>query len=150
MESFNLTIVILIFLLFLFSDEVFFDLLYNNKIGRFVIVLLLIAISIVSIWLSFIFLMIIMYFSQLNKSKSPIQENFDKMDRVNVSDVLNNNFLYKNYKSDNLYKKSKKIGLNVVRESEKVRPKSSKSFPLTSNKPSKNITPYSKNIYYNI
>ena len=52
-----------------------------------------------------------MYYSQLNKAPAPTEtkENFDKLDRVNISDVLNNNFLYKNYKTDSIYKKSKKI-----------------------------------------
>jgi hypothetical protein len=146
MDSFNLTILVLIITIFLFSDKVFFDMIYNSKSGRFVIVVLLIATSVVSIWLSFIFLMAIMYFSQFNKTPTP--ESFDKMDRVNVSDVLNNNFLYKNHKLDNVYKKSKKSGLNVVRESEKIRPKSSKFIPPFSARESKSVTPYSKNIYY--
>jgi len=148
MDSFNLTILVLIIMIFIFSDEMFFNMIYNSKSGRFVIVVLLITISIVSIWLSFVFLMIIMYFSQFNK-KTPTTEHFDKMDRVNVSDVLNNNFLYKNYKPDNVYKKSKKNGLDVIRESEKIRPKSSKFIPPFSTRPSKNVSPYSKNIYYN-
>jgi hypothetical protein len=143
MDNFSLTFFILLLLLFLFSDQAFFDLLYNSKLGRFVIIVLLIAISIISIWLSFLFLLMIMYFSQL---KNTTPESFDKMDRVNISEVLNNNFLYKNYKQDNVYKKSKKMGVNVVKASEQMRPKSSKNIQLTSYKP-KNVLPYSKNSY---
>ena len=104
MDSFVLTFLILILLFFLFSDQVFFDALYNSKIGRLVIIILLVTISIINIWLSYIFLLIIMYYSQLNKTPAPTEtkENFDKLDRVNISDVLNNNFLYKNYKTDSI------------------------------------------------
>lgn len=146
MDSFILTFLILILLFFLFSDQVFFDALYNSKIGRFVIIVLLITISIVNIWLSFVFLVIIMYYSQLNKIPTPeTKENFDTLDRVNVSDVLNNNFLYKNYKKDYVYKKSKKEGItNIITENEKLRPKSSKLSSVISSKPMKDIVPYSK------
>jgi hypothetical protein len=87
-----------------------------------------------------------MYYSQLNKISAPeTKENFDTLDRVNVSDVLNNNFLYKNYKKDSAYKKSKKEGItNIITENEKMRPKSSKLYPIISSKPSKDIIPYSK------
>jgi len=146
MDSFVLTFLILILLFFLFSDQVFFDKLYNSKIGRLVIIILLITISIINIWLSFIFLVIIMYYSQFNKTPAPeTKENFDTLDRVNVSDVLNNNFLYKNYKKDSAYKKSKKEGItNIITENEKLRPKSSKLYPIISSKPLKDIVPYSK------
>lgn len=98
--------------------------------------------------------MIIMYYSQLNKNSAPTEtpkENFDKMNRVNVSDVLNNNFLYKNYKTDVNYKKSKRerTTTNVIREDEKLRPKSSKTT-MISGKVSKNVAPYSKNMYFNL
>lgn len=150
MDSFVLTFVILLLLFFLFSDQAFFDTLYNSKLGRLVIIILLIIISIINIWLSFLFLMIIIYYSQLNKNPDTItpKENFDQMDRVNVSDVLNNNFLYKNYKTESVYKKSKKEGItNRIKEDEKLRPKSSKLSSMISSKPSKNIVPYSKNTY---
>lgn len=152
MDSFVLTFLILILLFFLFSDQVFFDTLYNNKIGRFVLIILLIVISIINIWLSFLFLMIIVYYSQINKTHTETQkENFDKMDRLNVSDVLNNSFLYKNYKTDFNYKKTKREGMttNIVKESEKLRPKSSKTT-MISGKISKNVVPYSKNNYFNL
>ena len=147
MDSFVLTFLILILLFFLFSDQVFFDALYNSKIGRLVIIILLVTISIINIWLSYIFLLIIMYYSQLNKTPAPTEtkENFDKLDRVNISDVLNNNFLYKNYKTDSIYKKSKKEGMtNIIAENEKLRPKSSKLSSIISSKPSKDVVPYSK------
>ena len=150
MDSFVLTFVILVLLFFLFSDQAFFSTLYNSSLGRIVIIILLIIISIINIWLSFLFLMIIIYYSQLNKNSAieTPKENFDKMDRVNVSDVLNNNFLYKNYKTDSIYKKSKKEGItNRIKEDEKLRPKSSKLSSVISSKPSKIIVPYSKNSY---
>jgi len=150
MDSFVLTFVILLLLLFLFSDQAFFDTLYNSKLGRLVIIVLLITISIINIWLSFLFLMIIMYYSQLNKTSSPTKENFDKMDRVNVSEVLNNNFLYKNYKTDSNYKKTKReTKSNIIKEDENLRSKSSKTA-IVSSKQTNNIVPYSKNSYFNL
>jgi len=84
MDSFVLTFVILLLLFFLFSDQVFFDTLYNSILGRLVIIILLITMSIINIWLSFLFLMIVIYYSQINAPPSITPENFDNMDRVNV------------------------------------------------------------------
>lgn len=148
MDSFVLTFVILLLLFFLFSDQVFFDTLYNSILGRLVIIILLITMSIINIWLSFLFLMIVIYYSQINAPPSIPPENFDNIDRVNISDVLNNNFLYKNYKTESSYKKTKREGMksSIIKENEKL-----KSEPKTSivSKPT-NIVPFSKSSYFNL
>ena len=134
MESFNLIIAFLILMLVLFFDQHFFEILYNNKWGRAGIIFLLILISIASIWLSFIFLLFIIYFSQHTKKVFHIKETF-----------VNKPKKYKRCKGC-----KKQNNASGVMASEKMRPKSSKNLAVTSNKPPKDVSPYTTNYYYNL
>lgn len=138
----------------------FFYTMYNNKIGRFILVVSLIIISLNNLLLALIFLVVIIILSQNNKKIKVIQpkvaeetaENglpIEEVIKKSMNDNQDDTFLFKKY-NKHVYKKSKKQnGVNVIQVSELMRPKESKPmfvFPNTNTE----AIPYSKENYYKI
>lgn len=149
--------VILVSLFFLNPE--FFDTTYNNKIGRFILVISLVIISLDNILLAILLLIIIIFLSQNKKKVKPppnkiIQESDEPIPigeviKKTIDKKRDDNFLFKKY-DKNLYKKSKRDGVNVVQVSELIRPKSSKIMVIVPNKPNLQTVPYSKENYYKV
>ena len=149
--------IILISLFFINPD--FFDTTYNNKLGRFILVISLIIISLDSILLAILLLIVIIFLSQNKKKvKPPTNKIIEETDEsFPIAEVIkktidkkhDDNFLVKKY-DKNLYKKSKRDGVNVVQVSELIRPKSSKVMVIVPNVPNIQTVPYSKENYYKI
>lgn len=148
---------IILVLLFCFNPD-FFDTTYNNKLGRFILIISLIIISIDSILLAILLLIVIILLSQNKKRVKKVIENpiIETDEQLPISEVVkktinkkpDENFLLKKY-DKNLYKKSKREnGVNVVQVSELVRPKSSKVMVIVPNTPNIQTLPYSKENYY--
>lgn len=158
MEYMNISFFLFILLVILFFVQPnFFETMYNSKIGRFIIIISLVIISLNSFLLAILLIIIIIFLSQNKKKVIPPPEKIIKEttnDQLTMEEVVkkinnpsNEKFLFKKY-DKNLYKKSKREnGVNVVQLSELIRPKSSKIMvvgPNTSN----NTLPYSKENYY--
>jgi Flp pilus assembly protein TadB len=149
--------IILVSLFFL--NPGFFDTTYNNKLGRFILVISLVIISLDSILLAILLLIVIILLSQNKKKvKPPVNKIIEEKDEaLPIGEVVkktidkkhDDNFLFKKY-DKNLYKKSKRDGVNVVQVSELIRPKSSKVMVIVPNTPNIQTVPYSKENYYKI
>lgn len=151
-------IVITIFI----TNNDFFDSMYNSKIGRLVLVTILIVITLNSLALAILLLIIIMILSQNKKKvviyhkadikeekeRLPLSEALYKSDR----DVHSEKFIYKKYKTTEAYKKSKRRdGVNIIKASEALRPKPSGHIPLFPNDKNAEIIPFSDSkTYYNV
>ena len=149
--------IILVSLFFLNPE--FFDTTYNNKLGRFILVISLVIISLDSILLAILLLIVIILLSQNKKKVKPLANKVieEKDQPLPIGEVVkktidkkhDDNFLFKKY-DKNLYKKSKRDGVNVVQVSELIRPKSSKVMVIVPNTPNIQTVPYSKENYYKI
>jgi len=134
--------------------------MYNSKIGRFILIISLIIISLNNLILAILLLFIIIILSQNKKKIKPfhkkkIEETLNQLPigevvKRSIDKKIDEKFVFKKY-DKNLYKKSKRDnGVNVVQVSELIRPKSSKVMVIIPNRPNIETVPYSKENYYKI
>jgi len=144
----------------MFQNKEFFSLMYNSKLGRFILVCILIALTLSSVFLGVLLLIVIIFLSH-NKKKINIEKKMEPeepSERVNMSEVItrtitdkpNDTISFKNYNKYQYKKSKRKGGVNILQINELMKPKSSKSEIIIPNIPNIEILPYSNKNFYNL
>jgi len=141
-----------------YSNSDFFSVMYNSKLGRFMLVIILIVLTINSVILGVLLLMVIIFLS--HKKKVNIEKKTEQdtpIERVNMSeaitktiDINTSDATFKNYNKYQYKKSKRKGGVNILQIDELMKPKPSNNGIIMPNIPNNEIMPYFNKNFYNL